>query len=382
MQEFPINEFIIKIASRCNLNCTYCYEYNLGDMSWKKMSKIISDKTIDLIVDKVIAHCQKYDLDNVVISLHGGEPFLVGEDKFEKILKKFHKLENYNIEPSISTQTNATLVSDRFIEVIKKYNVQVSVSIDGNESHNSSRVFHNNKSSFQPVLNGITKLKNELGNLFGGVLAVIDIRNNPIEVYDFFKQLEIKSLDLILPDFSWSNLPIRPTKLNWATESELNDKNFIETVYGRWYAQVWNRWIEDKLNPPQIRFFENIIHNIVQGHGIFEVMSNDPITLVTINTNGGFEAVDTLKSLGNGYQDLNLDIENNTLEEVMSHKKYQLRQHTENQYSSKCLKCEYLKACWGGYFPHRIDKGEIRESIYCHDLQYIIEHIQNSIQIT
>ena len=42
MQEFPINEFIIKIASRCNLNCTYCYEYNQGDDSWKRASKFMS----------------------------------------------------------------------------------------------------------------------------------------------------------------------------------------------------------------------------------------------------------------------------------------------------------------------------------------------------
>ncbi len=35
----PINEFIIKISSRCNLNCSYCYEYNLGDDSWKLMQK-------------------------------------------------------------------------------------------------------------------------------------------------------------------------------------------------------------------------------------------------------------------------------------------------------------------------------------------------------
>ena len=36
-----INEFIVKVSSRCNLNCTYCYEYNLGDDSWKSMDKKI-----------------------------------------------------------------------------------------------------------------------------------------------------------------------------------------------------------------------------------------------------------------------------------------------------------------------------------------------------
>ena len=380
MHEFPINEFIIKIASRCNLNCTYCYEYNLGDESWKKMTKIINDQTINKIVEGIQVHCTKYNLEDVVISLHGGEPFLVGEEKFERILKKFNSLKMHGINPIISTQTNGTLVTDKYIKLIKDYNVQVSVSIDGNQNHNSSRVFHNNKSSFKLAYNGILKLQNEIGHLFGGVLAVIDINNDPVEVYKFFKELRINSLDLILPDYSWSNLPIRPLKLNWISKSDLKISNFEKTVYGRWYAEIWNTWIKDKVNPPQIRFFENIINNIIQGYGIFEVMSNEPITLVTINTNGGFEAVDTLKSLGNGYQNLNLNIENNTFDDVMSHPKYQIRQNSKDQYSTKCLKCEYLRACWGGYFPHRIDGEKIRESIYCQDLEYIIKHILSSIQ--
>ena len=33
----PINEFVIKVASRCNLDCDYCYEYNTGDNTWKSM---------------------------------------------------------------------------------------------------------------------------------------------------------------------------------------------------------------------------------------------------------------------------------------------------------------------------------------------------------
>ena len=38
------NTLIVKFASPCNLNCTYCYEYNTGDDSWKKKPKFISLK--------------------------------------------------------------------------------------------------------------------------------------------------------------------------------------------------------------------------------------------------------------------------------------------------------------------------------------------------
>ncbi len=41
-----IDTVLIKIASRCNINCSYCYVYNLGDASWARMPKLISDETI------------------------------------------------------------------------------------------------------------------------------------------------------------------------------------------------------------------------------------------------------------------------------------------------------------------------------------------------
>ena len=27
--------FVLKVVSRCNLNCSYCYVYNKGDSTWR-----------------------------------------------------------------------------------------------------------------------------------------------------------------------------------------------------------------------------------------------------------------------------------------------------------------------------------------------------------
>ena len=32
-----IDTVLLKVASRCNLNCTYCYVYNKGDTTWQGM---------------------------------------------------------------------------------------------------------------------------------------------------------------------------------------------------------------------------------------------------------------------------------------------------------------------------------------------------------
>jgi hypothetical protein len=40
-----IDTVLIKVASRCNINCTYCYVYNAGDDGWKEMPNQISPET-------------------------------------------------------------------------------------------------------------------------------------------------------------------------------------------------------------------------------------------------------------------------------------------------------------------------------------------------
>ena len=82
----PISGFVVKISSRCNLNCSYCYEYNMGDDSWKSMPKTMSIETMSKVVERIKEHSLKHDFNNISISLHGGEPLLVGIDKFKEYI--------------------------------------------------------------------------------------------------------------------------------------------------------------------------------------------------------------------------------------------------------------------------------------------------------
>ena len=57
----PIATYIIKIASRCNLDCDYCYEYNMGDESWKKEPATISEDVLNVAVDRIHNHAKIYN---------------------------------------------------------------------------------------------------------------------------------------------------------------------------------------------------------------------------------------------------------------------------------------------------------------------------------
>jgi uncharacterized protein len=38
-------EAIVKVTERCNINCSYCYMFNLGNDDYKGHSAIMSDET-------------------------------------------------------------------------------------------------------------------------------------------------------------------------------------------------------------------------------------------------------------------------------------------------------------------------------------------------
>ena len=44
---------LLKVVSRCNLNCTYCYMYNGGDETYKKQPKFMSDEVVDALLGEV-----------------------------------------------------------------------------------------------------------------------------------------------------------------------------------------------------------------------------------------------------------------------------------------------------------------------------------------
>ncbi len=74
----PFHTFIWKIASRCNLNCTYCFVYNMADQRWREQPAFMSDAVARQCAVRIREHCLKHDQRHVSIIFHGGEPLLGG----------------------------------------------------------------------------------------------------------------------------------------------------------------------------------------------------------------------------------------------------------------------------------------------------------------
>jgi len=113
-------------GAKCNLHCHYCYQNPERD----------SDKqpdTYDLTLIK-----RQLDRAGKPFALFGGEPLLMPVRDLEELFKfGFEKF------GSTSIQTNGTLINSTHIDLFKKYNVSVSMSIDGPAELNDMRFISN-----------------------------------------------------------------------------------------------------------------------------------------------------------------------------------------------------------------------------------------------
>ena len=81
----PIDTVLLKTASRCNIACTYCYVYRLGDHGWRRQPPTMSQSTIDASVRRLDELRQAQDRDFAVV-LHGGEPLLLSDTLLARLL--------------------------------------------------------------------------------------------------------------------------------------------------------------------------------------------------------------------------------------------------------------------------------------------------------
>jgi uncharacterized protein len=102
------------LGVKCNIQCQYCYQNPQRDAG-----NIL--KTYDIEKMKNAA-----EEEGGGITLFGGEPLMVPEKDLEELWSwGFKKYGGTGI------QTNGTLINDNHIEMFKKYNVYVGVSVDG-----------------------------------------------------------------------------------------------------------------------------------------------------------------------------------------------------------------------------------------------------------
>jgi uncharacterized protein len=364
----PFRTFILKVANRCNIDCDYCFVFNSKDQSARhlpaRMDVDVARATGRRIGDHVSAH----GLQTVHVVLHGGEPLLAGARHMADLLGAVREGIPAGTHVRFELQTNGTLLSGTWLDLFERYEVVVGVSLDGPPTANDRhRLTHTGRSSAASAVRGIELLRSR-PHLFAGLLAVVDLANDPVEVHDYLASFEPPVIDFGLPHGTHDDPPHR------------DDPSVPE--YGLWMSRVYDAWLARPEYRHSVRMLEDIVALSSGVLGSVETLGLAPPTSVVIESDGTIEGVDTLRSVEEGASWLGLDVFSHSFDEALRHPKLSHRQYGKAVLAEKCQSCPLVEVCGGGYLPHRFSaaRGYRNPSVYCADLEYLIRHVQDSLR--
>lgn len=365
---FPFREFIVKVHSRCDLSCDYCYMYEMTDQSWRDQPRAMSPETAELTARRIGEHASAHGLRNVTLILHGGEPLLAGRDLIFRLVTSTRRWAGHGTTVHVAVQTNGVGLSDAYLKFFDELGVRVGVSVDGYaEAHDRHRRFASGRGSHQAVAAALRRLR-RFPHLYGGLLCTVDLRNDPVRTYRALADLGPPKIDFLLPHGTWTDPP--PGRVPGAPG----------TPYADWLAEVFDYWYPK----PQtgIRLFEEIMHLLLGGASGSEIVGLAPARMVVIETNGSIEQEDTLKAAYAGAAATDLHVATDPLDAALLLPQIAARQIGDRALSARCRSCPVRTVCGGGLYSHRYDEGTgfLNPSVYCPDLLALIGHIRNRLR--
>ena len=365
----PLHTFILKVASGCNINCSYCFIYNQADSRWKSQPKLMSFPTAARVAERIRDHCEKHNKERVSIVYHGGEPLLGGPEHIRGIADAFDSVfAGSGIDCSYGMQSNGLLLSPEILDILGDREISLGISCDGPPRVNDLlRVDHRGRSTSNRLEEKLQLLLDYRHDVFSGFLSVINLSGDPCEIYDYLMGFRPKRIDFLLPYDNHSRYPE-------------GKASFESSEYGEWLARLYDHWIASN-STVRIRWLASLIQLLLGGYSLVESIGLDPVDLVVVETNGEIEAVDSLKAAVNGATWLGFNVFDNSFEEVLGHAAVIARQTGLSSLCNTCRSCDYVSVCGAGYLPNRFSNanGFDNPTVYCHDMMFLIDHIRSHV---
>jgi len=272
---------------------------------------------------------------------------------------------------AVSLQTNGVLLDSRYLRLFDELGVRVGVSLDGDEAaHDRNRRRANGQGSHRRVVEALGLLTSPpFRRVFGGLLCTIDLRNDPIRVYEALLEFGPPAIDFLLPHGNWTTPP--PGRV----------PDDPATPYADWLIAIFDRWYDAPHDVPRVRMFDEIIHLLLGGASATEQVGLSPSAMVVVETDGAIEQSDLLKSAYHGAAATGLHVLHHSFDDALRLPAIAARQIGRAALAAPCRACPVSEVCGGGLYVHRYRAGSgfANPSVYCPDLFRLIAHIRSRV---
>lgn len=356
-----LNTIILKLAARCNLDCTYCYWFR--DKTVFDSPALLTDAAEAALLEKTARHVNTHSLRTFNIVFHGGEPLLVGKQRFSRLCAEIRSIEaSSSCKFSLGITTNGVLIDDDWVSLFREFDVLATLSIDGPEAtHDKYRIDHAGKGSFAKAVHGLRALQQ--AGLEPSILAVCNLNSDPLATVAFFvDELKLHRFDILVPDATHEDKPpsIAP-----------------------YYMKLFDVWYGSREpNRIRVRFIENIAKGVLGIRSNLESIGYGPVSTAVVLTDGALEPLDVLRITKSGSTKTGMNIASHELQDLTLDPAWREAYEASVSLHSQCNACEYRLACGGGYLPHRWSNPRRFDnpSVYCEDLKTLFSHAAQRIR--
>ncbi len=115
----------------CNLDCEYCF-FLSKEALYPGDRFRMGDDLLDTYIRQLL---ESHTTPEVTIAWQGGEPTLMGVDHFRRAIELVEQYRRPGQTVEHTIQTNGTLLTDEWCELLAEHHFLVGISIDGPPAH-------------------------------------------------------------------------------------------------------------------------------------------------------------------------------------------------------------------------------------------------------
>jgi uncharacterized protein len=357
----PISQLLVKVATRCNIDCSYCYWFR--DASVYDKPKLMSDEVSQQLLRRIEEHVTEHGLADFPIVLHGGEPLLWGVANFHRFAERCEAImSRRGCDIPIAVTTNGVLIDQAWLDCFEAHDMSVAISLDGPAHiHDIHRRTFQGTGTHEAVERAARLLVSR--DIRVSALSVCNPAYPPRQYVEFFASCGITHYDIMIPDATVDEKP---------------------ASIASFYNGLLDLWLEANRSKPtaNIRIVTDMITAMLANNSPTEGVGYQPVELCTVMTDGSVEAHDVLRIAGNAVTQTTFNIFDHAIDEVRHEPLWQAARDASIHLCEQCRNCKFMNACGGGYLPHRFSRknGYDNPSVYCDDLYAMFENMQSVLE--
>jgi uncharacterized protein len=235
-KRIPLTTLVLNVTSKCNLSCTYCYEYGEDKIvEASRKPRFMNEETARQSVDFMFAEAG--DSPMVHLTFFGGETLLNFKVLKSALAYAQERATVLGKTVDTSLTTNATLLREEIIDWIVEHDVGVTVSMDGGrEQQDKFRVFSNGMGSYDVVLPNIRMLLERHRKRPVGARVTLTKQN--LDVESIYRHLR--------DELGFWEVGFAPVTTSWQRDYAIQEDGF-EAMLGQ-FKRLAHEWLQYALS--------------------------------------------------------------------------------------------------------------------------------------